>query len=74
MFEQIRVNGNSMRERLDLVGEFHSTPRPSWVIINGDFPRDPPTPGNNGVFFARPTEDSLRLPKWEGEKLQFKFK
>lgn len=71
---QIRVNGNSLRHHLDLAGYYHESPRPSWVIINGDFPREPPVPGNNGVFFSRPNEDSLRLPKWEGQKLQFKFR
>ena len=63
-----------MRRHLDLVEEYHRTPRPSWVIINGDFPRSTPPPGGNGVFFGRPNEQSLRLPKWDGERLEFKFR
>ncbi len=69
-FFQLRVSGAIPMDFLEL---YFEKPRPAWVIPNGDFPREPPVQ-NNGVFFSRPTDHSLRLPKWDGNNMEFKFR
>ena len=58
---------------MDFLELYFEKPRPKWVIPNGVFPFKP-LERDNGVFFTRPTDHSLRLPKWDGANMEFKFK